>query len=734
MRATPIRRPLRHALTCAAFAPFLWSELAAAPLDPNAYASIVSGAVNVTAGTFAFDTSAGTLTITGSGVTGIDGTHNATIQNQGAGLPEIAVYTFDDLAIANGVTLTFQGSRPIAILSKGDALVDPAINVFGFNGAAGGSSSSSGFGGAGRLGGGKGGGADGIATGTGRGGANSFLLRSGSGAGFGGVGGAGGSGSDAPVAPGGSAYGDLSIALEGGSGGGGDLRFNVNGGGGAGGGAIEIGALGTVALGQGVNAHGGRGATNADNGTLSGGGGSGGAILLHGSTVTSGDTLDVGGGNAAGRIVSGSTTLTSVGGGGGGGGRILIEHSAAVTLGGPIPFDANVSGGAGQAGTGTDGGSGNPGVAGLAPGLAIVPVGQVLTLAADGSASIGNGWTLKASNRRVEAGGFMIATVPFTSGHDLDLQGGSVFAGAGWTMEGDAQLSGFGTVSGPFSGGATNAIHAAGGTLTLGDAGNANGFAFTGETAIHTDATLSVQDADTAVLGHSTTMNEGARLASLNGIELGAEKTLEAFATATVSGRFTNQGTVSGPTSTGQTLTFTDDVDGAGGYNGNIVFSDGFSPGNSPAAINISGNATYDATSEIVIELLGVTPGSGYDQINVFDDPATTGTTEGYLAIAGLVRVLLHDENDPLFAFAPQDGGVFDIFTALDIDLTGATFDLPTLGTGLFWQSGLFDAGGRETFRLTVAGQSVAAPAPAALALFGFGLFAFGALRRRLTL
>jgi hypothetical protein len=125
------------------------------------------------------------------------------------------------------------------------------------------------------------------------------------GAGFGGIGGNPGI---RPIY--GPTYGDLTKALQAGSGGGGSgTEFaGGGGGGGGGGGAVELGALGAITINGQVLADGAKGGDSPLFG-YEGGGGSGGGIILDGTTVT----------------VTG-TARVSAGGGGysGGGGRILF--------------------------------------------------------------------------------------------------------------------------------------------------------------------------------------------------------------------------------------------------------------------------------------------------------------------------------------------------------------------------------------------------------------------------
>lgn len=245
-------------------------------------------------GTYTLNSGANPPTLSGPGIAS---------PIKGAVAGGIAVFTFNSLSVGTGVTVNGTGSLPIALLSQSSATIGGTINANGSR-AFGGSSGAGGSGGASGGAGGTGGG-----DGPGCGGADD----AGSGGSYGGDG--GGSLFES--------YGDLTQALEGGSGGG----------------ALEIGAEGALAITGSIHADGG----NAGQATFWGGGGSGGGLIAFGSTVT----------------LSGSARLSAVGGtsgygGGGGGGRILIasEYSQAgniatyVTVaGGATPHGSN--GGAG---------------------------------------------------------------------------------------------------------------------------------------------------------------------------------------------------------------------------------------------------------------------------------------------------------------------------------------------------------------------------------------------------
>ncbi len=614
------------------------SSAAAAPLDPNGFTSL--GTLNVNSGTLSINTS--TLQVSGAAsFTGV-------AQAQGGGLPEIAVFTFDSVNIGASVTVTFSGSRPVALLSKGNAVIGATLDVSG-------SAAQDDFVGAGGPAGGASGGSGGIhdppanpTAGNGPGGGGV----AGGGGGFGGVGGV------ALQLPstGGVAYGDLATGLQGGSGGAGNnaaffAMFNVwlpGGAGAGGGGAIEIGAIGQVQLAS-VNS---RGGDVVAFGTP-GGGGSGGAVLLHGTTISLSGSILADGGETT------TSPPTGFGRGGGGGGGRVHAITPTYVVGAATPT-VDVTGGPGP-GFAMPGG---PGVALWAPTLTIVPSGQARALNASGvlSESLAGGFTLHGTDVQVDSGGLVFATVPVNRSFNTTLNGGAVQATFGLTMSGAGKLSGFGQVGGALAGSASNQIMASGGTLTVGDANSAAGFNFAGTIDVAAGATLDLRDSDKATLGSATTLAAAARLSSLNGATLGAGKTLSASGAAQVDGKFTNQGTVNGPGTAGQFLTFTDDVDGPGGYTGNVLFSDGFSPGSSPAAVSLQ-NFALDASSTLTIELGGMAAGTQYDQLNATGTAILAGTIDVKL-INGFQPVL--GNQFTVLTFASRSGD-FANYTGTDI-------------------------------------------------------------------
>ena len=301
----------------------------AGPLNPGDFTPV--GPFPTAGGTFIFDTS--NLTLTGPGITTpIQGSLSTT---------GVAVFDFNAITVASNQVFVSQNpfsnvtTPPLALLSRGDVTIDGKIDVSApqlFTTPLGSPGGPGGFG----SDGGPGAGGGGFSSATG-------ALASPGGGGFGGVGGNGGRLDVVPGSPGpppgyqvipfgggrgGSSYGDLAVSLQGGSGGGSIAgRSPVSGGGG--GGAIEIGAVGGIAVGGSILANGMGGGS---------GSGSGGGIFLHGDSValsSSGILSAQGGGGGP----------TGTGGGGGGGGRVLIEV-------GPGGFTGdvgsiNVSGGSG---------------------------------------------------------------------------------------------------------------------------------------------------------------------------------------------------------------------------------------------------------------------------------------------------------------------------------------------------------------------------------------------------
>ena len=265
----------------------------------------------------------------------------------------LAVFTFSGgFNLKQGDVMTVSGTRPIAILIKGDAILAGSvlangedgtncIGDTGVRGGNGGPGAGGGGGGAGDTGNNSGAGGsgkpDGQAGNTGTasggrggglgGGGGGVFSGAGGGGGFGGSGGIGGYyqlGIGEYPGSAGSAYGQNDLGgtnpFLAGSGGGGGGNPNAGSGGGGGGGGLEIVASGTLDIsGAILSVNGGKGGSDGE----AGGGGSGGAILLAASAVQDSalTTIEaIGGEGGHGHMMCGS-------GGGGGGGRIALYYN-----------------------------------------------------------------------------------------------------------------------------------------------------------------------------------------------------------------------------------------------------------------------------------------------------------------------------------------------------------------------------------------------------------------------
>lgn len=275
---------------------------AAAPLNPNDFGSLglVSGA-DIVINTSTQD---------------YNGNPVGTIVSPGGGLPDIAVYTFDGGSVLGNVTVT--GTIPVAILFQGAGTIAGTVDVSGgmyFAGA----------------GGANGGSHDSVGSGTGGG----DFGGPGAGGSFGSLGGIAGAGTTQANPS--QTYGDLTNALEGGSGGGGGAStgfpyYETGGLGGGGGGALEIGALTDLIIAEtavihadgGLGGDGDGGRSGNPYGTWGGGGGSGGGVLIHAYDVEvlANAIITANGGNPGKFGIPGQ-------GGCGGAGRIAILYNSA---------------------------------------------------------------------------------------------------------------------------------------------------------------------------------------------------------------------------------------------------------------------------------------------------------------------------------------------------------------------------------------------------------------------
>ncbi len=318
---------------------------------------------------------------------------------------------------------------------------------------------------------------------------------------------------------------------------------------------------------------------------------------------------------------------------------------------------------------------------------------------------------LRVANTLGVGANFLLLSGGTVGAGTLTLGGGTVAAAPGASLDMDlvGTMSGHGSVNARVLNGTGKTINASGGALALGHLGSSSGFDYRGALNVGSNQVLLLSAAK-AVLGSSTTLGDGGRLVTVNGADLAAGRTMSFTGNAAVQGNFTNNGSVS-RTGPAGTLTFFNDVNGAGSFGGDIVFRAGFNPGNSPATVNHGGgDVTFDSTSVLTMEILGSAPGTQYDQL------------------VGINRLTFNGRLALTFGngFAPGPGSSFALFGfqsfagsfAPDrIDVAG--FDRARLDFSHLGQDGA----------LSVA--AVPEPGSYAMMLAGLGLIGVTAFRRR---
>lgn len=286
----------------------------------------------------------------------------------------------------------------------------------------------------------------------------------------------------------------------------------------------------------------------------------------------------------------------------------------------------------------------------------------------------------------------------------LNLQGGSI-SGTALSMNSIGSLSGFGSVSSAINGG-SGVIQANGGALSLGNLNSNTGFDFGGHLEVGSNQVV-LLDKNEAQLGIATTIADGGKLASVNGINLSTGETLAYSGNASIQGGFTNNGQISGTGS----LVFLNAVNGGGGFGGDIFYQASYSPGNSPASVDYhNGDVHFDTNATLNMEIFGTTAGTEYDQL----------TGIHLLDFNGSLNLIFGS------GFTPVTGDSFSLF---NFALFSGAFDPVKINvTG-------FDASRLDFSQLGINGnlKVIAAPVPlpSAVWLFGSTLAALAVRGRR---
>ena len=152
-------------------------------------------------------------------------------------------------------------------------------------------------------------------------------------------------------------------------------------------------------------------------------------------------------------------------------------------------------------------------------------------------------------------------------------------------------------------------------------------------------------------------------------------------------------------------------VSGAGNFPGAgaVTFNGGYAPGDSPAAVTMSGDLTLGDMNTLYIELDGTSPGSQFDQVNVVGDAAIDGTLD---ALVGFPAS--HQDAFQVTTFGSRSG-VFRSVT--DSGLSGDFVMAPfysatelTLSVELIGDASLNGEVGPEDYTLWANGFGMAEP------------------------
>ncbi len=627
----------------------LMNKVSAAALNPANYP--VLGSLTATQDVI-IDTTQLKVLVGGVPVAG----WNGQVISQSGGATNLAVFCFSQFTISSTNTLTIQGALPAAVLSRGNIVFGSNVIVTA-GGGLGGARSYSGD--PASYGSGPGGGEGGYA------GPGNSSFGNGGGGSFGGRG-SPGYGSDYTAAPG-EPYGDLAVALEAGSGGGGGcnegpVTKNCTDGG-KGGGAVEFVATGTLSLpaSASIRANGERypPPEPPDVYPAYGGGGSGGGIILKGGRVNTAGAVEVSGAYGGDEVFDAA---------GGGGGRVSTEiasfyygqdHLGMVdSTGYNFYGDAN-------------------GVTDLLVKEVVVPGGQSLVL----------------TSGSLPAETFPSTYQQQTFGKTFRASGGTLIVdgnmpdAAGLTAESDGAIR--------IASGSTTATK----ILVKGDGnfevGSGTSLTCSGKTSIEAGGALTVLGGFSSygvllnggcvnVIG--TTVSATNSVANTTGAEINAiNATLNFSGSGTYALVNFNKlnlvdvkvyGSVNSPAGSeiqvAGAVTFYGLVHGAANFPGSglVTFKAGYEPGDSPAQVLFNGDVTFSGGGSLVMELGGTTAGSEYDRL----------VSRGTLRLDGLLEIRLYG------GFTPKTGDRFDLF---DGAFTGgfSSISLPDLGEGLVWDT-----------------------------------------------
>lgn len=234
-----------------------------------------------------------------------------------------------------------------------------------------------------------------------------------------------------------------------------------------------------------------------------------------------------------------------------------------------------------------------------------------------------------------------------TIGRETVLENGTLMSQSGIYLGGGKLLRGSGHVSAGVQAAIGSTIFAEG-ALTLGDASALNGFFSDGQLYVE-HHTVTINDRNEAVLGALTTIGSSigdGTLIAANGLLVEFGKALSGH--GDVFADVLNNGFIEGAgPAPDAALELHGLVKGVGGYGGTIIFSGEFSPGLSPAEVEME-NAVM--RGDTTIELGGLIQGDEYDHIKA----------RGRAILGGRLSIDLID------GFTPSAGDSFTVVSAAE--------------------------------------------------------------------
>jgi len=170
-----------------------------------------------------------------------------------------------------------------------------------------------------------------------------------------------------------------------------------------------------------------------------------------------------------------------------------------------------------------------------------------------------------------------------------------------------------------------------------------------GALLVDADARLIVQSAGQIVHTGPIQLSRGSTLQSINGLRLALGGVLESFDSATVIGRFQNDGVVAASATAGDWLSFNEAVSGNGNFSGNVRFDQGCSPGGNATAQVSFGQLGLLSSTTLNLDIAGpgaLAGGTGFDQLNLRGEALLDGSLNiafapGSLAAEGQSFVLM---------------------------------------------------------------------------------------------